>query len=118
MGEPQLTTDSLNLQLTEKAVAKIKEYQEKMPEAQGKHFRVYIQGGGCSGFSYGFIFDDKKEDDVTLKFGDVTCLVDPQSFMYLNGCTVDFVEKLTGAGFYVENPNATGTCGCGSSFSA
>ena len=107
-----------DLKLTEKAVAKIKEYQEKMPEAKGKTFRVYVQGGGCSGFSYGFIFDEKRDDDLSVSNGGVDCFVDPQSAMYLSGCTVDFVESLSGAGFYVENPNATGTCGCGSSFSA
>src|SRR3989338_5014885 len=62
-----------DLKLTEKAVAKIKEYQEKMPEAKGKTFRVYVQGGGCSGFSYGFIFDEKRDDDLSVSNGGVDC---------------------------------------------
>src|SRR3989338_5197235 len=104
--------------LTDKAVVKIKEYAAKMPEAKDKEFRVYVQGGGCSGFSYGFIFDDAREDDQIFEFGGVKCLVDPQSAMFLEGATVDFIESLQGSGFSVDNPKATGTCGCGHSFSA
>lgn len=103
--------------LSEKAVAKIREYKEKMAEAKGKEFRVYVQGGGCSGFSYGFMFDDQRDGDNIVQAGGVTCLVDPQSLMFLKGATVDFIEGLSGAGFSVTNPNATGSCGCGSSFS-
>lgn len=103
--------------LSEKAVEKIREFKEKMPEAKAKEFRVYVQGGGCSGFSYGFMFDDKRDGDNVVQAGGVTCLVDPQSLMFLKGSTVDFIEGLTGAGFTVKNPNATGSCGCGSSFS-
>ncbi|MDP2600715.1 MAG: iron-sulfur cluster insertion protein ErpA [Deltaproteobacteria bacterium] len=102
--------------LSEKAVAKIKEYGEKMPEAKGKKFRVYVQGGGCSGFSYGFMFDEKREGDNVIQAGGVDCLVDSQSLMLLKGATVDYVEGLSGAGFSVENPNAKTSCGCGSSF--
>lgn len=107
----------IQLKLTEKAVTKIREFREKMPDAAGKEFRVYVQGGGCSGFSYGFMFDAKRDDDHVIQAGGVTCLCDPQSLMYLNGATVDFLEGLSGAGFTVENPNATGSCGCGHSFS-
>lgn len=103
--------------LTAKAAQKISEYREKMPEAKGKEFRVYVQGGGCSGFSYGFMFDEKREDDNVIQAGGVVCLVDPQSLMFLKGATVDFLEGLAGAGFTVQNPNATGSCGCGHSFS-
>lgn len=102
--------------LSEKAVSKIREYGEKMPEAKGKNFRVYVQGGGCSGFSYGFMFDEQRDGDNVIQAGGVTCLVDSQSLMLIKGCTVDFVESLTGAGFTVENPNAKTSCGCGSSF--
>ena len=102
--------------LSEKAVAKIKEYTEKMPEAKGKSFRVYVQGGGCSGFSYGFMFDEERDGDNVIQSGDVRCLIDPQSLMLIKGATVDFTEGLTGAGFTVENPQAKTSCGCGSSF--
>jgi len=80
--------------------------------------RVYVTGGGCSGFSYGFTFDEKVNDDDTLieKCG-VTLSVDPMSLQYLVGGTVDFVDGLEGSRFFVDNPNATATCGCGSSFS-
>lgn len=103
--------------LSEKATQKIREFKEKMPEAQTKDFRVYVQGGGCSGFSYGFMFDEKRDGDNVVEAAGVICLVDPQSMMFLKGSTVDFVDGLTGAGFTVKNPNATGSCGCGSSFS-
>ena len=103
--------------LSEKAVEKIREFKGKMADAKGKEFRVYVQGGGCSGFSYGFMFDDKRDGDNIVEASGVACLVDPQSLMFLKGSTVDFIEGLTGAGFTVKNPNATGSCGCGSSFS-
>ena len=104
--------------LSPKAVEKIKEYSEKMPEAKGKQFRVYVQGGGCSGFSYGFMFDDQRDGDNIIQASGVTCLIDSQSLMLIKGATVDFVEGMTGAGFAVENPNAKTSCGCGSSFTA
>ena len=103
--------------LSEKAIEKIKEFKDKTPEADKKEFRVYVQGGGCSGFSYGFMFDEMRDGDKVVQAGGVVCLVDPQSMMFLKGSTVDFLEGLTGAGFTVKNPNATGSCGCGSSFS-
>lgn len=80
--------------------------------------RVYITGGGCSGFSYGFTFDETQNDDDTIvqKEG-VTLLVDSMSFQYLVGAKIDYLEDLQGARFVIENPNATTTCGCGSSFS-
>lgn len=102
--------------LSPKAVEKIKEFKGKMPDAAGKEFRVYVQGGGCSGFSYGFMFDEKREGDNVIQAGGVNCLVDEQSLMLIKGSTVDFVEGLTGAGFTVTNPNSKSTCGCGSSF--
>ncbi|MFP4136945.1 MAG: iron-sulfur cluster insertion protein ErpA [Halomonas sp.] len=79
--------------------------------------RVYVTGGGCSGFQYGFDFADKvAEDDTLIEFGDVALVVDPLSYQYLVGSTVDFEEGLAGARFLVQNPNATTTCGCGASF--
>ncbi len=81
--------------------------------------RVFVTGGGCSGFQYGFTFDDAvNEGDTTVEKGGVTLLIDPMSFQYLAGAEIDYVEGLEGAQFVIRNPNATTTCGCGSSFSA
>ena len=81
--------------------------------------RVYISGGGCSGFQYGFSFDEERaEDDLALQRDGVTLLVDPLSLQYLMGAEVDYRENLQGAQFVIRNPNAKTTCGCGSSFSA
>lgn len=80
--------------------------------------RVYITGGGCSGFSYGFAFDDKnKEGDLNVENASVIMAVDPMSYQYLVGSTVDYLEDLQGSRFIIHNPNAKTTCGCGSSFS-
>ena len=79
--------------------------------------RVYIQGGGCSGFQYGFEFDEQQgEDDLAIATDGVTLLVDPLSLQYLMGAEVDYTESLHGAQFVIRNPNAKTTCGCGSSF--
>jgi iron-sulfur cluster insertion protein len=89
--------------------------EERNPELK---LRVYISGGGCSGFQYGFMFDETRaEDDIAVVNDGVTLLVDPLSFQYLMGAEVDYTENLQGAQFVIRNPNATTTCGCGSSFS-
>jgi iron-sulfur cluster assembly accessory protein len=106
------------LQLTDSAVEKVKYFAGTMPDSAGKPLRIFIQGGGCSGFQYGFTFDEKKPDDSVIEQAGVTVVVDPQSAQYLRGCTVNYIEDFRGAGFSVENPNATGGCGCGKSFSA
>ena len=107
------------LALTEKAIEKVRYFAQSMPDSQGKPLRVFVQGGGCSGFQYGFTFDEKKEGDNVMEQGGVTVIVDPQSATYLKDATVDFVEDMRGAGFSVTNPNATGgSCGCGKSFNA
>ncbi|MCQ8119610.1 iron-sulfur cluster insertion protein ErpA [Methylomonas sp. WSC-7] len=81
--------------------------------------RVYISGGGCSGFQYGFTFDeDVNEDDTQIVKDGVTVLIDSMSIQYLSGAEIDYKEDLSGAQFVIRNPNATTTCGCGSSFSA
>ena len=86
-------------------------------EPENTMLRVYVSGGGCSGFQYGFTFDDKVNDgDLTIPKDSVTLVVDPMSLQYLIGGTVDYTEGLDGAKFYVDNPNATTTCGCGASF--
>ena len=104
------------LTMTEKAVEKVRLYAGQMPEAQGKELRIFIQGGGCSGFQYGFTFDDQQDGDTIVESGGVKVLVDPMSAPYLSGAKVDFVEDLRGYGFVVDNPNAVRTSGCGHSF--
>jgi iron-sulfur cluster insertion protein len=93
----QLITDENNLQLK---------------------LRIFVSGGGCSGFQYGFTFDEKIGDgDTCVEKGGVTLLIDPMSYQYLMGAEIDFKEGLEGSRFVIKNPNATTTCGCGSSFS-
>lgn len=102
---------------TDTAVAKIKEIivEENNPNIK---LRVFVQGGGCSGFQYGFTLDEAtNEDDQVLERDGVQFLVDMMSMQYLIGASIDYVEDLTGAQFKITNPNATTTCGCGSSFS-
>lgn len=80
--------------------------------------RVYVQGGGCSGFQYGFSFEEQVQDgDTAVTSGGIKLLVDPMSMQYLTGAEIDYTEGLEGAQFVIRNPNATTTCGCGSSFS-
>ncbi|GAA4899736.1 iron-sulfur cluster insertion protein ErpA [Ferrimonas pelagia] len=89
--------------------------EEENPQLK---LRVYVTGGGCSGFQYGFTFDEKvNEGDFTIEKAGVTLLVDAMSLQYLVGGEVDYMEGLEGSRFYVKNPNATSTCGCGASFS-
>ena len=106
------------LSLTDAAVAKVKYFAGTMPDSQGKPLRIFVQGGGCSGFQYGFTFDDKKEGDAVIETGGIEVIVDPQSAQYLKDAKVDYVEDFRGAGFSVTNPNASGGCGCGKSFQA
>lgn len=81
--------------------------------------RVFVSGGGCSGFQYGFAFEeDAQEDDTAIEKGGVTLLVDPMSYQYLVGAEIDYQDGVEGSQFVIKNPNATSTCGCGSSFSA
>ncbi len=105
------------IQITASAVAKVRELVEEEGNSQLK-FRVYVTGGGCSGFQYGFSFDEETaEDDTLIEKDGVTVLVDPMSYPYLVGSQVDYQEGLQGAKFTVQNPNANSTCGCGASFS-
>ena len=107
------------LSLTDKAVETVKYFASTMPDSAGKPLRIFIQGGGCSGFQYGFTFDEKRENDNVIETGGIQVVVDPQSATMLKDATVDYVEDFRGAGFSVTNPNATGGgCGCGKSFSA
>ncbi|MCL2523159.1 MAG: iron-sulfur cluster insertion protein ErpA [Betaproteobacteria bacterium] len=106
------------LVFTDSAVAKVRELIDEEGNPQLK-LRVFVTGGGCSGFQYGFTFDEEvSEDDTTLEKGGVTLLIDPMSYQYLVGAEIDYTEGLEGSQFVIRNPNATSTCGCGSSFAA
>ena len=90
--------------------------EENNPELK---LRTFVQGGGCSGFQYGFTFDEQQnEDDFEVPLGDYKVLVDAMSMGYLQGAEIDYTESINGSQFSIKNPNATTTCGCGSSFSA
>jgi len=103
---------------TDSAAAKVADLvaEEGNPELK---LRVFVQGGGCSGFQYGFTFDEVvNDDDTAMNKNGVTLLIDAMSLQYLAGAEIDYKEDLQGAQFVIKNPNATTTCGCGSSFSA
>ena len=105
------------LVFTNAAAAKVKGLIEE-EENDDLKLRVFVTGGGCSGFSYGFTFDENSnDDDTTVKNDGVTLVIDPMSLQYLVGAKVDYKEGLQGSQFVITNPNATTTCGCGSSFS-
>ncbi len=109
--------DAPTLTFTDAAALKVRQLilDEENP---GLKLRVYISGGGCSGFQYGFTFDENVDDgDFTVENEGVTLVVDPLSLQYLMGAEVDYRESLQGAQFVIRNPNAATTCGCGSSFS-
>lgn len=104
------------LVFTDAAARKVGELIREEDNAELK-LRVFVSGGGCSGFQYGFTFDEKiEEGDTTIENEGVTLLVDPMSVQYLMGAEIDYKEDLEGAQFIIRNPNATTTCGCGSSF--
>ena len=111
------TTEKVMISLTDSAVAKISELlgEEKNPNLK---FRAFIRGGGCSGFSYGFTFDEEQaEDDVVIDKPGMILLIDSMSMQYLQGSIIDYKKELMGSSFVIQNPNSTGSCGCGSSFS-
>ena len=102
---------------TDNAARKVKELIEEEGNPELK-LRVFVQGGGCSGFQYGFTFEEETgEDDTVMNKHGVTLLIDAMSYQYLVGAEIDYKEDLEGAQFVIKNPNATTTCGCGSSFS-
>ena len=106
------------LVFTDSAANKVKQLidEEGNPELK---LRVFVSGGGCSGFQYGFTFDEvTNEDDAAMEKNGVTLLIDAMSYQYLVGAEIDYSEGVEGAQFVIKNPNATSTCGCGSSFSA
>ena len=115
---PAVTTPSVIL-VTEAAATKIKELLVEEGKADSG-LRVFVQGGGCSGFQYGLMIEENGAGvgDQLFESNGVKLLVDPVSLSYLKGAEVDFVETITGGGFTIKNPNVKSTCGCGSSFSA
>ena len=122
MSEPIVVDTSSSdssppLNFTDAAAQKVGQLIEQEGNSALK-LRVYVQGGGCSGFQYGFTFDEEtQEGDTEIENGGVTLLVDPMSVQYLMGAEIDYREDLSGAQFIIRNPNASTTCGCGSSFS-
>lgn len=105
------------LEFTDSAVAKVKSLIEE-EQNEALKLRVFVTGGGCSGFQYGFTFDeDTADDDTSVVKDGVTLLIDPMSYQYLVGAEIDYKEDLQGSQFVIRNPNAQTTCGCGSSFS-
>ncbi len=103
---------------TDSAANKVKELIDEEGNPALK-LRVFVTGGGCAGFQYGFTFDEETaEDDTSLQKNGVTLLIDPMSYQYLVGAEIDYTEGLEGSQFVIKNPNATSTCGCGSSFAA
>lgn len=102
---------------TDNAANKVKELIEEEGNPALK-LRVFVTGGGCSGFQYGFTFDEEvAEDDTTMEKNGVQLLIDPMSYQYLVGAEIDYTDGLEGSQFVIRNPNASTTCGCGSSFS-
>ena len=113
----QVNSQAPSLVFTDAAALKVSELirEESNPNLK---LRVFVQGGGCSGFQYGFTFDENLEEgDIRVENGGVTLLIDPMSIQYLAGAEIDYREDIEGAQFVIRNPNAQTTCGCGSSFS-
>ncbi len=111
------TREAAAITLTERAAGKVRELMAQEPAGEAEVLRVAIQGGGCGGFEYQLGFDrGATGEDAESEFYGVKVVVDPASAQYLRGATVDFVESLKESGFKVDNPNASGSCGCGHSF--
>src|SRR5271170_4059077 len=117
MGETTDEIEERQIALTESAVRRIASLKV-LEQAENAFLRIAVSGGGCSGFQYGFTFDDQRnEDDVVFERDGVAVVVDDVSLGLLSGAEIDFVEDLMGASFQIRNPNAASSCGCGNSFS-
>ena len=117
MSDVQAVSDDSTVVFTAAAANKVRELLDEEDDRE-QMLRVFVTGGGCSGFQYGFKFDKTREDDDTVVIRNgVTLLVDPMSVQYLAGAEIDYKESVEGAQFVIRNPNATTTCGCGNSFS-
>jgi iron-sulfur cluster assembly accessory protein len=106
------------ISITESAAAQIKHLTAQDPQNTGKHLRVYVEQGGCSGMQYGMVFDEHRPDDLQVEMFGVRVLVDAVSAGHLRGSVVDFNDGLNASGFKISNPNARQSCGCGKSFEA
>jgi iron-sulfur cluster assembly protein len=111
------TTASV-IAVTESAARQIRHLQTTEPANAGKHLRVYVEKGGCSGMQYSMVFDERRPDDLVVEMFGVSVLVDPFSAGKISGAVVDFSDSLNSGGFKITNPNAVQTCGCGKSFEA
>lgn len=115
--KPEASTPPPPLLFSDSAARKVRELMDE-EDKPGLKLRVFVTGGGCSGFQYGFTFAEQIEDDDTrVDKGGVTLLVDPISVQYLTGAEIDYKDDVEGAQFVIRNPNASTTCGCGNSFS-
>lgn len=107
------------IEVTDSAVSEITKIMNEDYDIKTNYLRIYVEGGGCSGFQYGFdITEEQNEDDFLVEKEEVKILIDSMSMSYLSGAKVDYKEDLIGSQFVINNPNAETTCGCGSSFSA
>ncbi len=114
--EEREVTETPAISLTESAVSRVRGLIEER-SLEDHALRVFVSGGGCSGYQYGMALDgEPRANDVRFSFGGVDVIVDPISITYLSGCTIDYVDDLMGGGFRIENPNAVASCGCGHSF--
>lgn len=119
MAETSTTERAENVvTVTESAAGQIKHLLETEADNAGKHLRVYVEPGGCSGMQYGMVFDEKRPDDRVTEMHGVSVLVDPISAGHLRGSVVDYSDSLNSGGFKITNPNARQSCGCGKSFEA
>ncbi len=117
MDTPPFSAESTPLAFTDSAARKVRALMDEETN-QNLKLRVFVTGGGCSGFQYGFTFDETQEEgDTRVDKNGVALLVDPMSFQYLQGAEIDYKEDVEGAQFVIRNPNAATTCGCGNSFS-
>jgi iron-sulfur cluster assembly accessory protein len=113
-----ITSTGSVVSVTESAAEQIKHLLAEQPENAGKHLRVYVEQGGCSGMQYGMVFDERRTEDLSAEMHGVTVLVDAISAEHVRGSVLDFSDSLTGGGFKITNPNARQSCGCGKSFEA
>jgi iron-sulfur cluster assembly accessory protein len=114
---PAVTVESEPVvSLTPDAAQHVRGMLEEQPDNAGKHLRVYVEDGGCSGMQYGMVFDEKRENDFTVDNFGLLVLVDPVSAEYVRGAVVDYIDSLNGGGFKITNPRAKHSCGCGKSF--
>jgi iron-sulfur cluster assembly accessory protein len=112
-----MPTSTETIDVTPLACQKVNEIIQA-ENAVGKALRVFVEGGGCSGFQYGFDLDDKRDGDQVFNYQGFDVVIDPVSWTYLKGMKIDYVDGIQGAGFKIDNPNSKGSCGCGSSFNA